>query len=341
MRVQNIGRTEMAQDFYDILGVKRNAKPGLIKKAYRKLARKFHPDVNPGDPTAETKFKEIQQAYSVLIDPRQREIYDQVGHEAFISGATAAPGQAGADFGDFRDIFSRQGGSAGPGGRYTYTVHGDAADVSSLFEQLFNQGYGGAHSWQGSPFAGSTRAQVRQKGADRHLAVSITFDEAFNGKELTIKDRQGEKLKVRIPPGIDSGGKVRLAGRGEPGINGGPPGDLLLVITVQDHPYFKRKGDNIYLEVPVTFSEAALSATIEIPTMAGKVQMKIPAGTQSGQDFRLRGKGFARKGGPNRGDQIVTVEIAVPRQLDMRSRELLREFADLNPGNPRVGRWQQ
>lgn len=328
----------MAQDYYDILGVNRNAKPGLIKKAYRKLARKYHPDVNPGDPTTEAKFKEIQQAYAVLTDPKQREIYDQVGHEAYISGAAAAPGGPGVDF---SDLFRSQGGPAsGRGGTYTYTVSADDPGVSSLFEQLFNQGFGGTRSWQGSPFAGGARSQVRQRGADRQLAVSITFDEAYHGKELTLTIGQGDKLKVRIPAGIDSGGKVRLAGRGEPGINGGPAGDLLLVVTVQDHKYFKRQGDNIYLEAPVTFSEAALSATIEIPTMTGKVQMKIPAGTQSGQEFRLRGKGFPRKRGPGRGDQIVKIQIVVPQQLDMRSRELMREFAELNPSNPRVGRWR-
>ena len=330
----------MAKDFYDILGVRRDAKPGLIKKAYRKLARKYHPDVNPDDPAAETKFKEIQQAYAVLNDPKQREIYDQVGHEAFVSGAASGPGPGQqVDFGDLRDIFGRGRPDGGASGTHTYTVGGDA-EVGSLFEQLFQQGFGGAHSWQGSPFARGQRATVRQKGADRHLAVSISFEEAYRGKELTISGSTGnEKIKVRIPAGIDSGGKVRLAGKGEPGVNGGPPGDLLLIVTVQDHPFFKRRGDNVLLSVPVTYAEAALSATVEVPTMAGKVQMKIPAGTQSGQEFRLRGKGFPHLNGQGRGDQLVQIEIVVPREVDMRSRELLREFAELNPSNPRVGRW--
>jgi len=172
------------------------------------------------------------------------------------------------------------------------------------------------------------------------VAVSISFEESFSGKELTISDSRGERLKVKIPAGISSGGKVRVAGHGEPGVNGGPPGDLLLIVTVQDHPYFQRRGDNVHLTAPVTFSEAALSTTIEVPTLEGKVQMKIPAGTQSGQEFRLRGKGFSRKGGRGRGDQLVHVEIVVPRRIDMRSRDLLREFAERNPGNPRVGRWK-
>jgi len=332
----------MARDFYDILGVKRGASKDEIKKAYRRLARKHHPDVNPGDNAAEARFKELQQAYAVLTDDKQREIYDQVGHEAYVNGASAAgPGGQQVDFGDVADFFGGRG-RRGPGGvSYTYTVGGDdPRGVGGLFEQLFQQGFGGAQSWEGSPFARGAREQVRQKGADRHVAVSISFEESFSGKELTISDSRGERLKVKIPAGISSGGKVRVAGHGEPGVNGGPPGDLLLIVTVQDHPYFQRRGDNVHLTAPVTFSEAALSTTIEVPTLEGKVQMKIPAGTQSGQEFRLRGKGFSRKGGRGRGDQLVHVEIVVPRRIDMRSRDLLREFAERNPGNPRVGRWK-
>jgi DnaJ-class molecular chaperone len=171
--------------------------------------------------------------------------------------------------------------------------------------------------------------------------VSISFAEAYAGKEITLRSREGEQFRVRVPAGIDSGGKVRVVGRGEPGINGGPPGDLIVHVTVQDHPYFERRGDNIYLTVPVTFSEAALGTTVEIPTMTGRVQLRIPAGTPGGKELRLRGKGFPHLGGPaaGRGDQIVHVEIVVPHELDMRSRELLRELAQLNPGDPRTGRW--
>jgi DnaJ-class molecular chaperone len=212
--------------------------------------------------------------------------------------------------------------------------------VDDLFQQLFSQGYGGRESWQGTPFAGQARSQVRLRGADHHFAVSLSFEDAYNGKELEVSIDTGERLRVKIPAGIDSGGKVRVAGKGEQGINDGPPGDLIFVVTVQDHPYFERQGDNVYLTAPVTFSEAALSATIEVPTMAGKVQMKIPAGTQSGQEFRLREKGFPHPGRQKRGDQIVRVKVDVPKSIDMRSREILREFSSLNPGNPRLGRWK-
>lgn len=338
------------RDYYDILGVKRTATEAELKRAYRKLARKFHPDVNPGNPKAEGQFKEVQQAYDVLTDPQKREIYDQVGHEAFVHGG-AAQGPAGpashagqqVDLGDLGDLFRRaQQGGARSGQRVNigneYMTEGRVED---LFEQLFSQGYGDAQSWQGSPFGARERKSVRRKGADRQHAVSITFEEAYRGKELTLQDRKGERLKVALPAGIDSGGKVRLAGKGEPGINGGPPGDLIIHVTVQDHPYFERRGDNIYLTAPITIPEAALSATIEVPTMDGLVQMKVPAGTKSGQELRLRAKGFPHQAGIGRGDQFVQLEIVIPQTLDMRSRELLREFALLNPHNPRIGRWSK
>jgi DnaJ-class molecular chaperone len=333
----------MPRDYYDILGVNHNATKAQLKKAYRKLARTCHPDVNPGSAEAEARFKAIQEAYTVLSNPQKRQIYDQVGHEAFVAGARSAPQNQQVNFEDLSDIFGRT--HAGPGGfSYTYTSSDPSSTgsggIHELFEQLFQQGHGTTRSWEGSPFAQAQRRPVRQKGADRQHSVSISFDDAYSGKELTLRDEESGTLKVRIPAGVESGGKVRVAAKGEPGINGGPPGDLLLHVTVQDHPYFERRGNNIYLTVPITYSEAALSATIEVPTMGGRVQMKIPAGTQSASEFRLRGKGFPHLKGPGRGDQIVRIEIVVPRGLDLRSRELLREFDKLNPGSPRVGKWE-
>jgi molecular chaperone DnaJ len=332
----------MAKDFYDILGVKRGATEAEIKKAYRKLARKHHPDVNPGDAQAETRFKEIQAAYDVLSDKDKRGQYDMFGHDAFTRGAGGGSGPQAGGF-DFNDIFrgqqqSRQGGQRVTYGDYTVEEGGGLND---LFGQFFNQGFGGQHSWEGSPFGGASRAQVRQRGMDKQHQISISFAEAYTGKELTLRSREGEQFKVRIPAGIDSGGRVRVTGKGEPGVNGGPAGDLVVHVTVQDHPYFERQGDNIYLSVPVTFSEAALGTTVEIPTMEGRVQLKVPPGTPGGKELRLRGKGFPHAGGPasRRGDQLVRVEIVVPTELDVRSRELLRELAQHNPGDPRTGRW--
>ena len=329
----------MARSYDELLGVNSNADNKVLKKAYRKKARKFHPDVNPGDSRAEKRFKEIQQAYDVLTDKKQREIYDQVGHDAF-TNQVKGTGGVPPGYGDMSDIFGARA-SRPVGVSYTYqTRQGSVGGVSELFEQLFNQGYGGQSSWQGNPFAGNPRMNVRQRGPDRQHSVMMTFAEAYTGKSLTLKHRQGSKLKVEIPAGIDTGGKVRITGKGEPGLNGGPPGDLILVVAVQDHPYFKRKGEHIYLDVPITIAEAVLSATIEVPTMASMVQMKIPAGTQGGREFRMRGKGFPRLGGRGHGDQIVRVEVLIPERLEMRSRELLREFAELNPANPRLGKWQ-
>ena len=335
----------MPQDYYDILGVKRGATEAEIKKAYRKLARKHHPDVNQSDKQAEEKFKEIQQAYDVLSDKEQRGLYDQFGHDAFQRGAGAGEPNAGGF--DFQDVFGRRPGEpgpsssgAGPGGFEGFTVSGGG--LNDIFGQFFNQGFGGQQSWEGSQYGGRARPQIRQRGADKQHQVSISFAEAYEGKELTLRSREGEQFKVRIPAGIDSGGRVRVVARGEPGINGGPPGDLVVHVVVQDHPYFERRGDNIYLTVPVTFPEATLGATVEIPTMTGRVQLKVPPGTPSGKELRLRGKGFPHLGsGPasGRGDQLAHIEIVVPGEVDVRSRELLREFAALSPGDPRTGRW--
>jgi DnaJ-class molecular chaperone len=325
----------MPRDYYEVLGVKRDATEAEIKKAYRRLARKHHPDVNQSDKQAEAKFKEVQEAYDVLSDKEKRGQYDMFGHDAFSRGG-APPDPGGFDFQDVFRGGQQPGGNSGFEG---FTVNG--GNLNDIFGQLFNQGFGGQHSWQDSPFGRAQRTQVRQRGADKQHQISISFAEAYSGKELTLRSREGEQFKVRIPGGIDSGGKVRVAGKGESGINGGPPGDLIVHVVVQDHPYFERRGNNIYLSVPVTVSEAALGASVEVPTLDGRVQLKVPPGTQSGTELRLRGKGFPHVGGPaaGRGDQLVRIEIVVPRELDMRSRELLRELAERNPGDPRTGRW--
>ncbi len=340
----------MPRDYYDILGVKRGAGEADIKKAYRKQARKLHPDVNPGKPEAERQFQELQEAFSVLSDKDKRELYDHAGHEAYTTRGAGGPGGYGPGPGGFTgpggqrinmedlgDIF----GGGQPGGGYQVHFSGSGSgprSVNDLFEQLFRQGHGSDRSWQGMPFAGQER-RTRQRGPDVQQQVSISFQDAYTGKQVLLRDSEGRTLEGRIPAGIEDGGKVRVAGKGHPGLSGGPAGDLIIHVMIQDHPYFTRKGDNIYLEAPVSITEAALGATIEVPTMEGRVQMKVPPGTPGGAEFRLRGKGFPHLRGQGRGDQLVQVKIVVPAQLDVRSRELLREFAALNPGDPRVGRW--
>lgn len=326
----------MSRDFYSILGVKRGASEAEIKKAYRKLARKYHPDVNPGDKSAEDRFKEIQRAYGVLTDKEQREIYDQVGHDNFERGVRGGPGGAGGDV-DFGDFF--QGHGPGGGRTYTYTTSGDAGNMQDIFEQMFRQGFGTDRSWSGSPFGNQHRDQFSRRGRDMQSELSISFQDAYLGKKVRLRSSDGKELEVNIPGGIEDGGKVKLHGRGEPGINGGPPGDLHVNVRVQEHPYFERRGDNIYLDVPVTFEEAALGAKVEVPTMTGKVQMTIPPGSQGGSEMRLRGKGFPHLKGVGRGDQIVRLEIVVPQDIGMRGRDLLREFSALTQQNPRLGRW--
>lgn len=326
----------MSRDFYSILGVKRGASEAEIKKAYRKLARKYHPDVNPGDKSAEDRFKQIQRAYGVLTDKEQREIYDQVGHDNFERGVRGGPGGAGGDV-DFGDFF--QGHGPGGGRTYTYTTSGDAGNMQDIFEQMFRQGFGTDRSWSGSPFGNQHRDQFSRRGRDMQSELSISFQDAYLGKKVRLRSSDGKELEVNIPGGIEDGGKVKLHGRGEPGINGGPPGDLHVNVRVQEHPYFERRGDNIYLDVPVTFEEAALGAKVEVPTMTGKVQMTIPPGSQGGSEMRLRGKGFPHLKGVGRGDQIVRLEIVVPQDIGMRGRDLLREFSALTQQNPRLGRW--
>lgn len=366
------------RDYYEVLGLKRGASETEIKRAYRKLARKCHPDVNPGDKGAENRFKEVTEAYEVLSDAEKRHRYDQVGHAG--SGQAGPPpgGDFQAGFGGFD--FGRMGfGRAGFG------------DLGDLLTDVFGQA--------AAQTAGPTR------GEDVHYSLDITFEDAVRGTstEITVQKhsrceaclgsggrpgapleicpecggsgqqrRRGlrrpagpcprcrgngkigreacptcagqgavfrtERIAVKIPAGVDTGSRIRLQGKGEPGPNGGPPGDLYIITRVRPHPVLERRGDNLYLETPITISEAALGARIEVPTVEGITSMRIPPETSSGQVFRLREKGVPHLKGGGQGDQFVTVKVVAPKSLDARSQELLREFARLNPWNPRSGR---
>lgn len=298
------------KDFYAVLGVSKNATDAEIKKAYRKLARQYHPDTNPGDEAAEKKFKEITEANSVLSDAEERKQYDAIramGSGARFTSGGAGGGAAGGGFEDiFGDIF---GGGGGSGGRYSYSTSGGGPDFSDLFGGFGGGGFGARPS----------------KGADRNASTTISFAGSVRG--TTVKFRvpdTGETIDVRIPAGIKDGQKVRVAGKGQPGQAG--PGDLFVTVKVREHKVFKRDGDNVRITVPVTFDEAALGSQIEVPTLDGRmVTMKIPAGSNSGRTLRLKGRGISTK--KTSGDLLVTLEVVVPQNLSKEAREAVEQFA--------------
>ncbi len=330
-RAREVSRTMPKRDYYEILGVARDAAPDAIKKAYRGLARKFHPDVNPGDKTAESRFKEVQQAYDILSDPEKRARYDQFGH-AGIDGMAAAGARPGTSqwtthFGepgyetiDLSDLFGNLGGGA----------HGETAG-GGIFEDLLGRVRTGRSG------------QKRAAGRGLEANLSIPFLTAVRGGETTIQVQRGsgksESLVVKIPPGIDTGAKLRLKGQGEPGTKGSPPGDLTITVQVEPHPYFTRDGRNLSVEVPLTVSEAILGAKIDVPTLNGMKSLTIPPGSSSGQKLRLKGQGIPASSGKPEGDQYVVLKVVVPKTADATSRRLIQEFAERNPSNPRAGLW--
>jgi molecular chaperone DnaJ len=380
--------TTTKQDYYELLGVSRTAAVKDIRAAYRKLARKYHPDLNPGDKSAEEKFKQIQEAYEVLSDTKKRQVYDQFGFNTPGQGGTPPPGggygySGGAapedmhfDFGGF----DFGGGGAGGGG--------------TSFRDLFSQVFRGQNA--------AREANEREPGSDLEFQIEITFAEAMRGavKKLSItrldvcnvchgagvqpgdekvcptcggtgqvtqvsgkmrfqiacsrcggtgrlhtmcKNCGGdgrvprvESLDVRIPPGAQTGSRVRVAGRGNAGLHGGVPGDLYIVMKVEPHPFFERRGDDLYTVVPVTVTEASLGSKVEVPTIDGRAQVRIPPGTNSGKKLRLREKGAPSIRQPGkRGDQIVEVQIVVPKPEDERVRNLLKELSKLDSEDPR------
>jgi len=307
------------KDYYDVLGVGKGARPEEIKKAYRKLARKHHPDVNPGDADAEERFKEIAEAYHVLGDKERRSAYDR-GPEQFAQNV---------DMSDFFSQFGQAFGGGMPGGMHgSIRFGGDLGDIFEVF--------GGA----GRPGPGAQpQRNVAQPGRDVEVTVPLSFEEALRGGERTVSydlDGSGRvSTKVRIPAGAEAGKRIRVRGRGEPGSNGGPAGHLYLRVQVAPHRTFTRKGRDLYLDLPVTVYEAGLGGTIRIPTLDGTTTIKLPAGTRSGQVIRLSGKGAPPTDAQSAGDLYVTVRIVLPESLDQGGRELLERFAEEHPYDPR------
>jgi molecular chaperone DnaJ len=359
------------RDYYEILGVAKSASADEIKKAYRKLAVKLHPDKNPGDHTAENNFKELGEAYEALSDPDKRAAYDRYGHAAFAQGGGAARG--GGGFHDPMDIFREVFGGGGGG-------------VGGIFEQFFGGGGGGRQD-----------RESRQRGSDLRYDMQITLEEAAFGAEKEIevsklsacgacngsgaekgsrvvtcstcggrgqvvtsrgffqvaqtcprcrgtgqtvekpcsachgegRSEQTTRIKLKIPPGIDDGSRLRSTGNGEAGIRGGQNGDLYVVIHVKEHEVFEREESNLFCDLPISFAMATLGGELKVPTLHGDASLKIPAGTQSGTSFKLRGKGMPELTGGGTGDLIVRTVIAVPKKLTTEQKQKLQEFAEM------------
>ena len=394
--------TTPKHEYYKTLGVERGAEEDDIRKAYRKLARKYHPDLNPGDKSAEDRFKNVQEAYDVLSDSKKRSMYDQVGFYSdagFAAGGAGAPGAGtprggpNMDFGgfDFSDLMrdaqaetDRKRGGAGGGA------------FKDIFSQFFDRSPG-AHEPEAAP----------EKGADLEYGLNISFWEAIRGTRTKIEITRYEQcavchgtggndagsiacpqcggtgnvsqmagnmkfnltcprcngkgriknacpachgdgrishkefVEVRIPAGAQHGSRLRVPGKGNAGTMGAPPGDLYITTNVEPHPVFRREGDNIHMEVPVTIWEAGLGTKIEVPTIDGKTLLKIPPGTQNNQKFRLRDRGVPNSRKNTKGDQIVQVVLKAPEVRDEKTKELLRELAELHPEDPRAGLWTE
>lgn len=353
------------RDYYEVLGVDRNVGEADLKKAYRKLAKQYHPDVNPNNKEAEAKFKEINEAYAVLSDPQKRQQYDKFGHAGLNGGGFEGfSGFGGFDFG-FEDIFeSFFGGS--PFGRSTRQKAGPrrGSDLKYNMEITFNEAAFGVtkdlrvnrkqscHVCGGNGAKPGTSPQTCKHcngtGQIRHVQatpfgqmVNMRTCDVCRGEGTLITDpcdeckgtgwvQKSATLKIEIPAGIDDGQTISLRGEGEPGIKGGSPGDLYVTIRVQPHPIFTREGYNVVCEIPITFTQAALGAELDIPTIEGTIKYTIPEGTQTGTVFRLRNKGIKHLRSNARGDQFVRVNVEVPTKLSAKQKELLRQFAEVS-----------
>jgi DnaJ-class molecular chaperone len=328
----------MARDFYDVLGVPRGASEKEIRSAYRKLARKHHPDVNPNDSAAEARFKEVNAAYEVLSDPDKRKKYDKYGDRwEYADQIEEAQRQQSA---------GRWFRSGGPGGGQAFEFEIGGEDLGGIFDSLFGRD------------RGARRARGPRRGQDLETPVEVTLEEAYRGTARTISVQGAEicptcggagevgsatchtcggagqvartrRLEVQIPAGVRTGSRVRVAGEGSPGVAGGPAGDLYLVVNVAPHPRFERKGDNLYTDIEVPLVDAVLGGEVQMPTLDGRVALRIPELTQNGRQIRLAGKGMPRLGDPaKRGDLYARVQVRLPERLTAEERQLFERLRD-------------
>lgn len=293
------------RDYYSVLGVSKGASEKDIKKAYKRLAMKYHPDKNPGDTAAEASFKEVKEAYEVLTDTNKRRQYDQFGHAAFEGGGFGGQGgHGGGGFDDiFGDAFRQRGGGFGGGG-------------FGGFEDIFSQARGG----RGRPRA--------EKGQDQEYTLTVDFVDAIQGAEKVVElpiNGESKKINVKVPVGIKDGEKIRFSGKGRPGINGGPAGDLLLTIATRSHAFLERDGNDLICLTKVSMVTAALGGEVEVNVLDSRFKLKIPAGTQSGRKFKMTGRGVTSRKGET-GDLLVKIQVDTPTNLTEKQRELLEQF---------------
>ncbi|WP_353807994.1 DnaJ C-terminal domain-containing protein [Agromyces sp. SYSU T00194] len=316
------------KDFYKVLGVSKNVSEAELKKAYRKLARTYHPDSNPGDAASEARFKEISEAHSVLSDPEQRKEYDAI--RAMGSGARfTAPGASGGT-GGFEDVFGGMFGGGARGQQYTYTQGGPGGGFEDILGGMFGSGRFGQTSGGYRGYGGPSRGQ------DITASTTLDFVTATRGDQITLQADGGRPITVRIPAGVADGQKIKVRGRGRPSPDGGEAGDIVLTVHVRKHPVFERDGLNLRVTVPVTFAEAALGATIEVPTLGGDpVKLRVAPGTPGGRVLRVKGRGVETRKGT--GDLLAVVQVAVPSHLSGDAEAALKQFVDLVPDdNPRA-----
>lgn len=319
------------KDFYQTLGVTKSASPDEIKKAYRKLAMQYHPDKNQGNKKAEEKFKEISEAYEVLSDAEKRKNYDMFGHAGANGNPFGGTGQQGGN------PFGRSGGNPFGGGF-------GGADINDLFGDIFGDAFSGGG---GRTRSSSHQRSTNSKGADLRYTLSITFEEAASGCEKVISfarqvgaREEAAKLSVTVPAGVKEGQRLKLSEEGDKP-SSGPAGDLYVIINLQEHLLFKREEADVMLDLPVKYTEAILGTEIEIPTLTGKAQIKIPQGIYSGQVLRLKGKGFPRIGGIGNGDMLVRLLVDTPQKTNSRQKELLEELNRYAEETPLVKNYKE